>query len=78
MKNLPATIGILLILTILFLFRSRPDNQLKAAVLNNNEAVQIDTIPHKMLDTVSPVKHGKKKDWKKKDKDSTWKKDSMR
>jgi hypothetical protein len=76
MKNLPATIGILAILTTIYIFTGSPDSQLQAEGLNSNEILQADTVPRKMLDTVSPVKHSRKKDWKKKD--SPWRKDSVK
>lgn len=77
MKNLPATIGLIAILTLFVFFKGNPDHALQAAPVSNNVelSLQQDTFPPKAKDTT--MKH-KKKEWKKK-KDSTWreKRDSV-
>ena len=79
MKNLPATIGLIAILTLFVFFKGDPDHALQAAPVSNSNvelSLQQDTFPPKPTDTT--MKHHKKKDWKKK-KDSTWreKRDSV-
>jgi hypothetical protein len=70
MKNLPATIGLIAILTLFVFFKGNPDHAAQAAPVTSNsmEMFQQDTFPPKPMDTT--MKHHKKD---KKKKDSTWK-----
>ena len=70
MKNLPATIGLIGVLTLFIFFKGDPDRALQAAPVkaNNIEIFQQDTFPPKPMDTT--MKHHKKD---KKKMDSTWK-----
>lgn len=78
MKNLPATIGLMIVLIVFFLFQGNPDRQLQATPVNQHDlAYQQDTFPPKPRDTIQPARQGKKKDWKKHHKDSTQRKDTM-
>jgi hypothetical protein len=76
MKNLPATIGLMAILTIFIFFKGDPDRAVQAAPIqrNNVEIFQQDTFPPKPLDTT--MRHHKKD---RKKMDTTWKqrKDSL-
>lgn len=66
MKNLPATIGLIGTLTLLFFFRGTPDKAqaapVKPAQIDQIEVFAQDTFPPKPMDTV--MKHKKKKDKK--------------
>ncbi|HEY9259209.1 hypothetical protein [Chitinophaga sp.] len=69
MKNLPATIGLMALLTLFIFFKGDPDRAVQAAPVNNQhiEIFQQDTFPPKPLDTT--MKHHKKD---KKKVDTTW------
>ncbi|MGO4292267.1 hypothetical protein [Chitinophaga sp. RAB17] len=69
MKNLPATIGLMAILTLFIFFKGDPDRAAQAAPVkhNNIEIFQQDTFPPKPLDTT--MRHHKKD---KKKTDTTW------
>ncbi|MBO9729916.1 MAG: hypothetical protein J7623_14860 [Chitinophaga sp.] len=72
MKNLPATIGFVVILALFVFFRGNPDRAVQAAPVNdraNIEIFQQDTFPHKPLDTT--MRHHQKG---KNKMDTTWKK----
>ncbi|SEW57341.1 hypothetical protein [Chitinophaga arvensicola] len=60
MKNLPATIGLMGILTLFIFFKGNPDQALQAAPVKSNqiEVFAQDTFPPKPIDTV--MKHHKK------------------
>ena len=66
MKNLPATIGLMGLFTLLFFFRGNPDkvqaSPVKTAQIDQIELFAQDTFPPKPMDTV--MKHKKKKDRK--------------
>ena len=70
MKNLPATIGLMAILTVFIFFKGDPDRALQAAPIQHNNAgiFQQDTFPPKPLDTTG--RHHKKE---RKKMDTTWK-----
>lgn len=69
MKNLPATIGLMAILTLFIFFKGDPDRAVQAAPVNHNniEIFQQDTFPPKPLDTMRHHKKDRKKT------DTTWK-----
>jgi len=77
MKNLPATIGLMGILTLFIFFKGNPDQALQAAPVQSNqiEVFAQDTFPPKPIDTVMKKHH--KKDRKG---DTSWpqRKDTMR
>lgn len=81
MKNLPATIGLVVILMLLFFFKGNPDHAAQAAPIATNGSVISEDALRQSVDTM-PKKH-EKKEWKKKGKgmgkDTTWrpKKDSV-
>nr|WP_295868000.1 hypothetical protein [uncultured Chitinophaga sp.] len=91
MKNLPATIGLMIVLFVFFLFQGNADRTVQANPMNQDELVtqagyqelQQDTLPPKMRDTISPARKAKKekkemkKDMKKHQRDSSYKKDSI-
>ncbi|SKC95473.1 hypothetical protein SAMN05660461_0398 [Chitinophaga ginsengisegetis] len=66
MKNLPATIGLIGVLTLFVFFRGNPDKAQAAPVkpiqTDQIEVFAQDTFPPKPMDTV--MKHKKKKDKK--------------
>lgn len=71
MKNLPATIGFVIILALLVFFRGNPDRAVQAAPANdraNIEIFQQDTVPPTPLDTT--MRHHRNKERKKMD--TTW------
>lgn len=91
MKNLPATIGLMIVLFVFFLFQGNPDRTVQANPMNQDELVKQagyqelfqDTFPPKMRDTITPARKSKKemkemkKDMKKHQKDSTYKKNPI-
>jgi hypothetical protein len=70
MKNLPATIGLMAILTLFIFFKGNPDRAVQATPVNhhNIEIFADDTFPPKPLDTT--MRHHKKD---RKKMDTTWK-----
>ncbi|MBC9929338.1 hypothetical protein [Chitinophaga qingshengii] len=92
MKNLPATIGLMIVLFVFFLFQGSDDRAVQANPISQDELVKPggyqellqDTMPPKLRDTISPARkaHKKemkemKKNMKKHEKDST-RRDTMR
>ncbi|NML38598.1 hypothetical protein HHL17_15425 [Chitinophaga sp. G-6-1-13] len=87
MKNLPATIGLMIVLIAFFLFQSNTDHTVQANPTNQDELVKQtgyqellqDTFPPKARDTISPARKAKKekKEMKKHQKDSSGKKDMI-
>ncbi|TWF34878.1 hypothetical protein FHW36_11076 [Chitinophaga polysaccharea] len=83
MKNLPATIGLVVILMLLFFFKGNPDHAAQAAPIATNGSVISEDALRQSVDTMPKKHHPEKKDWKKKGKgmgkDTTWrpKKDSV-
>ncbi|SKA30291.1 hypothetical protein SAMN04488128_103263 [Chitinophaga eiseniae] len=68
MKNLPATIGLMIVLFVFFLFQGNADHTVQANPMNQDELVtqagyqelRQDTLPPKMRDTISPARKAKK------------------
>ncbi|RBL91296.1 hypothetical protein [Chitinophaga flava] len=93
MKNLPATIGLLMVLAVFFLLQSNLDRRLQANPVDENELVKQssglklfqDTFPPKVRDTVSPESmkmkkkemKDKKKDLKKQNRDAMRKQNAI-
>lgn len=91
MKNLPATIGLMIVLFVFFLFQGNADRTLQANPMNQDELVKQagyqeilqDTFPPRTRDTINPARKMKKekkemkKDMKKHQRDSSYKKDSI-
>ncbi|NSL87074.1 hypothetical protein ECE50_009550 [Chitinophaga sp. Mgbs1] len=82
MKNLPSTIGMLMVLTVFFLFQGNPEQKLQAAPVKQAtlEILQ-DTFPpdKKKRDTIMPArKHKDREPWKKHEKDTTHRKDTIK
>ncbi|MBC9914744.1 hypothetical protein [Chitinophaga varians] len=74
MKNLPATIGLMIVLFVFFLFQGNLNRTVQANPVNQDELVQQDelvkqtgyqelfqdTFPPKMRDTINPARKAKK------------------
>lgn len=73
MKNLPATIGLMIVLFVFFLFQGNTSRSLQANPMNQDELVKQlrqDTFPPKARDTINPARkaHHEKREMKRDEK----------
>ncbi|WP_143306330.1 hypothetical protein [Chitinophaga vietnamensis] len=67
MKNLSATLGVLMIIIAFMFFQGKPMHDVQAAPLDDQTLVAPDTFPPPSAGDTSTPKHMKKKEWKKRD-----------